>query len=72
MFHTLRNLPIRIVRLFAALTLVAPLAKNKSVGKARVVVDGQTIATYDLFPTADVPAAGLFGRAWDSLRLLFH
>ncbi len=53
-------------------TLVAPLAKNKSVGKARVVVDGQTIATYELFPTADVAAAGFFGRAWDSLRLLFH
>ncbi|MGL6224310.1 MAG: D-alanyl-D-alanine carboxypeptidase family protein [Steroidobacteraceae bacterium] len=53
-------------------TLVAPLAKNKPVGKAKVVVDGQTIATYDLFPAADVPAAGFFGRAWDSLRLLFH
>jgi D-alanyl-D-alanine carboxypeptidase (penicillin-binding protein 5/6) len=53
-------------------TLVAPLAKNKSVGKAKVVVDGQTIATYDLYPTTDVPAAGFFGRAWDSLRLLFH
>ena len=35
-------------------------------------VDGQTVATYDLYPTADVPAAGFFGRAWDSLRLLFH
>ncbi len=53
-------------------TLVAPLAKNKSIGKAKVVVDGQTIATYDLYPTADVPAAGFFGRAWDSLRLIFH
>ena len=53
-------------------TLVAPLTKSKSVGKAKVVVDGQTIATYDLYPTADVPAAGFFGRAWDSLRLLFH
>jgi len=52
--------------------LIAPLAKNKSVGKARIVVDGQAIATYDLFPTADVPAAGFFGRAWDSLRLMFH
>ncbi|MBK6350471.1 MAG: D-alanyl-D-alanine carboxypeptidase [Proteobacteria bacterium] len=53
-------------------TLVAPLTKNKSVGKAKIVVDGQTMATYDLYPTADVPAAGFFGRAWDSLRLLFH
>jgi D-alanyl-D-alanine carboxypeptidase (penicillin-binding protein 5/6) len=53
-------------------TLVAPLAKNTSVGKAKVVVDGQPVATYDLYPTADVPAAGFFGRAWDSLRLMFH
>jgi serine-type D-Ala-D-Ala carboxypeptidase (penicillin-binding protein 5/6) len=53
-------------------TLVAPLAKNKPVGTAKVVVDGQTIATYDLFPAADVPEAGFFGRAWDSLRLMFH
>ncbi len=53
-------------------TLVAPLARNKPVGKAKVIVDGQTIATYDLFPAADVAEAGFFGRAWDSLRLLFH
>ncbi len=53
-------------------TLVAPLAKNKPIGKAKVVVDGQTVATYDLYPTADVPAAGFFGRAWDSLRLIFN
>jgi D-alanyl-D-alanine carboxypeptidase (penicillin-binding protein 5/6) len=53
-------------------TLVAPLAKNTSVGKAKVVVDGQTVATYALYPTADVPVAGFFGRAWDSVRLLFH
>ncbi len=53
-------------------TLVAPLARNKAIGKAKVVVDGQTVATYDLYPTADVPEAGFFGRAWDSLRLMFH
>jgi D-alanyl-D-alanine carboxypeptidase (penicillin-binding protein 5/6) len=52
--------------------LVAPLAANKPVGKAKVVVDGATIATYDLYPAADVPQAGFFGRAWDSLRLLFN
>ena len=53
-------------------TLVAPLAVNKPVGKTKVVVDGATIATYDLYPAADVPQAGFFGRAWDSLRLLFN
>jgi D-alanyl-D-alanine carboxypeptidase (penicillin-binding protein 5/6) len=53
-------------------TLVAPLAAGTPVGKTRIVVDGTTIATYDLYPAADVPAAGFLGRAWDSLRLLFH
>jgi D-alanyl-D-alanine carboxypeptidase (penicillin-binding protein 5/6) len=53
-------------------TLIAPLDRSKSVGKATVVVDGQTIATYDLYPVADVAQAGFLGRAWDSLRLLFH
>jgi D-alanyl-D-alanine carboxypeptidase (penicillin-binding protein 5/6) len=53
-------------------TLIAPLERGKSVGKATVVVDGQTIATYDLYPVAEVAPAGFLGRAWDSLRLLFH
>jgi D-alanyl-D-alanine carboxypeptidase (penicillin-binding protein 5/6) len=52
--------------------LVAPLAANQPVGKAKIVVDGATIATHDLYPAADVPQAGFFGRAWDSLRLLFN
>ena len=53
-------------------TLEAPLAAGKPVGKASVVVDGQPVATYDLYPATDVAQAGFFGRAWDSLRLLFH
>jgi D-alanyl-D-alanine carboxypeptidase (penicillin-binding protein 5/6) len=53
-------------------TLVAPLAAGTPVGKTRVVVDGNVIATYDLYPAADVAQAGFLGRAWDSLRLLFH
>ena len=52
--------------------IVAPLSKDKAIGKAKVVVDGQTIATYDLYPVADVAEAGIFGRAWDSLRLMFN
>jgi D-alanyl-D-alanine carboxypeptidase (penicillin-binding protein 5/6) len=53
-------------------TLVAPLAANKSIGKTKIVVDGKPVATYDLYPAKDVEAAGFFGRAWDSLRLLFN
>jgi D-alanyl-D-alanine carboxypeptidase (penicillin-binding protein 5/6) len=53
-------------------TLIAPLATGTPVGKTRVIVDGTTIATYDLYPATDVPGAAFLGRAWDSLRLLFH
>jgi D-alanyl-D-alanine carboxypeptidase (penicillin-binding protein 5/6) len=52
--------------------LVAPLSKDQPIGKAKVVVDGQTIATYDLYPVTDVAEAGFFGRAWDSVRLMFR
>jgi D-alanyl-D-alanine carboxypeptidase (penicillin-binding protein 5/6) len=53
-------------------SLVAPLAANQSVGKTRIVVDGATIASYDLYPAQDVTQAGVFGRAWDSLRMMFN
>ena len=53
-------------------TILAPLSANTAVGKTNVVVDGAPIASHDLFPAQDVQASGLFGRAWDSMRLWFH
>jgi D-alanyl-D-alanine carboxypeptidase (penicillin-binding protein 5/6) len=53
-------------------TLEAPLPADKPVGTASVVVDGQPVAKYDLYPATAVAQAGFFGRAWDGLRLLFH
>jgi D-alanyl-D-alanine carboxypeptidase (penicillin-binding protein 5/6) len=41
------------------------------VGKVKVVVDGATVATYALYPAADVPAGGFFRRLIDSMRLWF-
>jgi D-alanyl-D-alanine carboxypeptidase (penicillin-binding protein 5/6) len=52
--------------------LVAPLATATSVGKVKVVVDGATVATYELYPTQDVPAGGIFRRAIDTVRLWFN
>ena len=52
-------------------TLVAPLARNTPVGKIKVLVDGAMVATYDLYPAADVPAGGFFRRLIDSIRLWF-
>jgi len=51
--------------------LVAPLSTSTAIGKVKVVVDGATVATYDLYPAQDVPAGGFFRRAIDSVRLWF-
>jgi D-alanyl-D-alanine carboxypeptidase (penicillin-binding protein 5/6) len=51
--------------------LVAPLGASTAIGKVKVVVDGATVATYDLYPAQDVPAGGFFRRAIDSVRLWF-
>ncbi|HVN41991.1 MAG TPA: D-alanyl-D-alanine carboxypeptidase family protein [Steroidobacteraceae bacterium] len=52
--------------------LVAPLAHDRPVGKAKVLVNGALAATYDLYPAQDVPAGGIFRRALDTVRLWFH
>ena len=50
--------------------LVAPLAKGQRVGSLRVsTAAGAAIATVPLIVLEDVPQAGLFGRAWDAIRL---
>jgi D-alanyl-D-alanine carboxypeptidase (penicillin-binding protein 5/6) len=53
-------------------SVIAPLAVDKPIGKAKIVVDGAVIATHDLYPQQAVPAGGFFRRAWDSMRLWFH
>jgi D-alanyl-D-alanine carboxypeptidase (penicillin-binding protein 5/6) len=52
--------------------LIAPLTRSEPRGKARIVVDGATIASHDLYPVADVPKGGVFRRMIDSIKLLFH
>jgi D-alanyl-D-alanine carboxypeptidase (penicillin-binding protein 5/6) len=50
--------------------LVAPLAKGQRVGSLKVATAaGTPIATIALTVLEDVPQAGLFGRAWDAIRL---
>ena len=50
--------------------LVAPLAKGQRVGSLLVsTASGTAIATIPLTVLEDVPQAGLFGRAWDAIRL---
>jgi D-alanyl-D-alanine carboxypeptidase (penicillin-binding protein 5/6) len=50
--------------------LVAPLAKGQQVGTVKVQTStGQTVAEVPLLALDAVEQAGIFGRAWDAIRL---
>ncbi|PPE70221.1 D-alanyl-D-alanine carboxypeptidase [Caldimonas thermodepolymerans] len=49
--------------------LVAPLAKGQSVGKLKVVYGNNLLAEVPLVVLDPVKEAGIFGRAWDAIRL---
>ncbi len=49
--------------------LVAPLARTGAAGKLRVTRGSDLVGSYDLFPVADVPPAGFFGRLWDDVMM---
>jgi D-alanyl-D-alanine carboxypeptidase (penicillin-binding protein 5/6) len=47
----------------------APLAKYQSLGQLRVSIDQQALVDIPLVTLKEAPLAGVFGRAWDALRL---
>lgn len=49
--------------------LVAPLAKGQQVGKLKITVGEQVIAERPLVVLEGVEQSGVFGRAWDAIRL---
>ncbi len=49
--------------------LLAPIAAGGRVGNLRVTLDGKPLGEYPVVALEAVPAAGIFGRAWDTLRL---
>ncbi len=49
--------------------LVAPVAQGQRVGTLRVSYDGKQVAEHPLVALESVGVAGIFGRAWDTLRL---
>jgi D-alanyl-D-alanine carboxypeptidase (penicillin-binding protein 5/6) len=49
--------------------LIAPIAQGQQVGTLRVALDGKLLAEYPLIALEPVGAAGILGRAWDTLRL---
>jgi D-alanyl-D-alanine carboxypeptidase (penicillin-binding protein 5/6) len=49
--------------------LLAPVAQGQRVGTLRVTFDGKPLAEYPVVALQTVPVAGIFRRAWDTLRL---
>ncbi|HJX21943.1 MAG TPA: serine-type D-Ala-D-Ala carboxypeptidase, partial [Steroidobacteraceae bacterium] len=49
--------------------LVAPVAQGQRVGTLRVTHDGRQVGEYPVVALESVAVAGIFGRAWDTLRL---
>jgi serine-type D-Ala-D-Ala carboxypeptidase (penicillin-binding protein 5/6) len=49
--------------------LLAPVTQGQRVGTLRVTYDGKPLGEYPLVALESVATAGLFGRAWDTLRL---
>jgi D-alanyl-D-alanine carboxypeptidase (penicillin-binding protein 5/6) len=49
--------------------LVAPVTEGQRVGTLRVSYEGKPLGEYPLVALEGVGVAGIFGRAWDTLRL---
>ncbi len=52
--------------------LLAPVAAGQPVGTLKLALDGQPVAEYAVVALDGVPVANIFGRAWDSIKLLFN
>ena len=55
--------------LLAQQPLLAPLSAGQKIGVMRVTLDGKEVGEYPVLALESVAAAGIFGRAWDTLRL---
>lgn len=51
--------------------LIAPLRAGQKVGSMKLSLDNKVIAEYPVVALQDVGVAGFFGRAWDSIKLLW-
>lgn len=49
--------------------LVAPVSKGQRVGALKVSYDGRPLGEYPVVALQDVAQAGIFGRAWDTVRM---
>ena len=51
--------------------LLAPVRRGQQLGTLRLSVDGQPVGDYPLLALENVPVAGILGRGWDNILLMF-
>jgi D-alanyl-D-alanine carboxypeptidase (penicillin-binding protein 5/6) len=51
--------------------LLAPVRRGQKLGTLRLSVDGQPVGDYPLLALESVPVAGILGRGWDNILLMF-
>lgn len=52
--------------------LIAPISANQEIGSVQFTLDGKVIHESKLVAAKPVPVAGLFGRLWDSIKLMLQ
>jgi D-alanyl-D-alanine carboxypeptidase (penicillin-binding protein 5/6) len=52
--------------------LIAPVQQGNQIATLTLALDGKPYLEMPLLALADVPVAGIFGRAWDTLKLWFQ
>ncbi len=52
--------------------LLAPISVGQRIGTMKLSLDGKPFREVPVVALENVPLAGLFGRGWDALRLLFR
>ena len=52
--------------------LLAPVSQGERVGTLRVTLEDKLIGDYPVVALQSIATAGVFGRAWDTLRLWFN
>jgi D-alanyl-D-alanine carboxypeptidase (penicillin-binding protein 5/6) len=51
--------------------LLAPIKRGQRLGTLKLTLDGETVGEYPLRALENVPVAGILGRGWDNILLMF-
>jgi len=52
--------------------LIAPIQLGQEIGSIKFTIDDKVVETYPLVALEEVETAGIFGRAWDDIKLLLN